>query len=103
MSLSHALTTAPTSPRLVSTETAAVYAGCSRSTIVRRLRSGELTEHRFGPRTIRVDLNELDNLASIKLANASEIDGYISDLVSGWPPLTAEQKERLALLLLRST
>lgn len=48
--------------RLVSIGQAAEYAGVSSKTIRRRISDGSLTGYRMGPRLIRVDLNELDDL-----------------------------------------
>lgn len=46
--------------RLASIEAAADYAQCATRTIRRRISDGSLTGYRFGPRLLRVDLNELD-------------------------------------------
>ncbi len=46
--------------RLIGLAQAADYAGCSTKTIRRRISDGTLTGYRFGPRVMRVDLNELD-------------------------------------------
>jgi excisionase family DNA binding protein len=46
--------------RLASIEAAADYAQCGARTIRRRISDGSLTGYRFGPRLLRVDLNELD-------------------------------------------
>ena len=43
---------------------AAEYADCSPKTVRRRIADGSLTGYRFGPRIIRVDLNELDQILS---------------------------------------
>lgn len=48
--------------RLVTLDEAGEHAGCSRYTIRRRVADGTLTGYRFGPRLIRVDLDELDAL-----------------------------------------
>jgi excisionase family DNA binding protein len=56
--------TAPSAKRLVSMPVAAEYIGCSEKTIRRRIADGTLQMHRFGPRLIRVDLNELDGLSA---------------------------------------
>jgi len=47
--------------RLVPLEQAGKYAACSVKTIRRRIADGTLTGYRFGPRALRVDLNELDD------------------------------------------
>jgi excisionase family DNA binding protein len=46
--------------RLAAIDTAAEYAKVSTKTIRRRVADGTLTAYRFGPRLLRVDLNELD-------------------------------------------
>lgn len=46
--------------RLVSIAEAADYIGCHPLTIRRRIADSTLTGYRFGPRALRVDLNELD-------------------------------------------
>lgn len=47
--------------RLAGIPQAAAYAAVSTKTIRRRIADGTLTGYRFGPRTLRVDLNELDD------------------------------------------
>ncbi|YAL82844.1 helix-turn-helix domain-containing protein [Dermacoccaceae bacterium W4C1] len=49
-----------TNRRLSTIPQAAKYASCSPKTIRRRIADGSLTGYRFGPRVLRVDLNELD-------------------------------------------
>lgn len=51
-----------TEPRLASIAEAAAYVRCSSKTIRRRIAEGSLTGYRFGPRAIRVDLDEVDRL-----------------------------------------
>lgn len=46
--------------RLVAIQTAADYAQVHPRTIRRRIADGCLTGYRFGPRVIRIDLDELD-------------------------------------------
>ena len=46
--------------RLAPIAAAAEYADCSTKTVRRRIADGSLTGYRFGPKIIRVDLNELD-------------------------------------------
>ena len=47
---------------LASIKQASEYAGVSPKTIRRRIADGTLTGFRFGPRVIRVDLAELDDV-----------------------------------------
>lgn len=49
-----------TTRHLASIAQAAEVVGCSTKTIRRRIADGTLTGYRFGPRAIRVDLDELD-------------------------------------------
>ena len=69
MSQSHQHPTQPASRseilarRLVSLETAADIRDCSSRTIRRMISSGELTGYRFGPRLLRVSLDELEAAA----------------------------------------
>lgn len=46
--------------RLASLNDAAEYAGVSTKTIRRRISDGTIRGYKFGPRSIRVDLRELD-------------------------------------------
>jgi len=48
------------SRRLATLPDAADYAACSTKTLRRRIADGTLTGYRFGPRALRVDLDELD-------------------------------------------
>lgn len=48
--------------RLASITEAAAYASVASKTIRRRIADGTLTGYRFGPRLLRVDLDELDQL-----------------------------------------
>ncbi|QSE84077.1 helix-turn-helix transcriptional regulator [Rhodococcus koreensis] len=54
-------TTAPTR-RLASIAATARYTGVSKTTIRRRLEDRTLSEIRFGPRTVRIDLDEVDRV-----------------------------------------
>lgn len=49
--------------RLVTIADAAEYYGCATKTVRRRISDGTISGFRFGPRLIRVDLNELDAMA----------------------------------------
>ena len=51
-----------TEPRLASIAEAATYIGVSSKTIRRRIADGSITGYRFGPRAIRVDLDEVYRL-----------------------------------------
>jgi excisionase family DNA binding protein len=49
--------------RLVGLATAAAYADVSTRTLRRYIAHGRLTGYRVGPRLVKIDLNELDELA----------------------------------------
>ena len=51
---------APTSRRLVSLSKAAAYLDTSPRSVRRAIAEGRLAGYRFGPRTLRVDLNEIE-------------------------------------------
>ena len=58
--------------RYASINAAADYAGVSTKTLRRRISDGTVTGYRFGPRALRVDLNEVDRaLRPIPTARAS--------------------------------
>jgi len=62
--VSRTRTPTPAPPRrLVTIADAAEYVGCTTKTIRRRISDGTISGFRFGPRLIRVDLNELDAMA----------------------------------------
>lgn len=50
----------PTNRRLVRLSKAAEYLDTSPRTVRRAISEGRLTGYRFGPRSLRVDLNEVD-------------------------------------------
>jgi excisionase family DNA binding protein len=52
-------------PRLRSITNAGAEVDASYSTIWRMVKAGKLTEYRLGPKTIRVDLDELEQLLGI--------------------------------------
>jgi excisionase family DNA binding protein len=54
----------PARRRWASLDAAAEYIGVSPKTLRRRIADGEITGYRIGARLIRVDLAELDALAS---------------------------------------
>jgi excisionase family DNA binding protein len=52
----------PSLQRYASLEEAATYLGCDARTVRRQIAAGRLKGYRFGNKTIRVDLDELDTL-----------------------------------------
>jgi excisionase family DNA binding protein len=52
----------PVQPRLVSLDKAAAYVDTSTRTNRRAISEGRLRGYRFGPRLLRVDLNEIDTI-----------------------------------------
>ena len=51
--------------RLVSLATAAVYADLSTRTLRRYISQGRLNGYRVGPRLVKIDLNEVDQLVRL--------------------------------------
>lgn len=73
-------------------------------TLRRYIAEGLITGYRVGPRNLRVDLDELDKFARPvrRAENAepqpTELERRIAKAVAEAPPLTPEQRDRLALL-----
>lgn len=82
-------------PRYASLAEAASYARIHPKTLRRRIDAGELTGYRLGSRILRVDLDEVDAMLQPNAKTAE----HISKLVDTFPPLTDEQRDRLAVLL----
>jgi excisionase family DNA binding protein len=62
--------------RWASVRGAAVYAPCSEKSIRNYIASGELPAYRFGPKNIRIDLDDLDALFTrIPAVEASDLHG----------------------------
>jgi len=65
--------------RLVTLAVAAEYFGVHVKTVRRRIDDGTLTAYRFGPRQIRVDLNEMDAaLTPVKPTEARPTDASLA-------------------------
>ncbi len=67
-------TPSPTVRRLESITGAAAYAGVHPKTVRRHIAAGRLVGYRFGPRLLRVDLNELDAMLR-PIPVGGELDG----------------------------
>lgn len=64
----------PTAHRFASIADAADYAACSSKTIRRRIADGTIRGYRFGKRTVRVDLDDVDGaLREIPTAGAGRM------------------------------
>lgn len=64
------------SRRLATIDEAARLLRCSAKTVRRRIADGSMTGYRFGPRAIRVDLDELDcQLRTIPSADRRQVAG----------------------------
>lgn len=92
--------------RYVKSHEAAAYIGVTPRTIRKMVADGRITAYRNGSRILRVDLNELDAAmtrvrrpqpaAETLETRAAE---YIRKLLDQAPPLTDDQRTRLAELL----
>lgn len=82
--------------------------GVTPRTLHRRIAQGELVAYRSGPRIVRLDPADVDALLAPtktpvqRESLAAETADYIARLVAEAPPLTAEQRSRLAVLLLKA-
>lgn len=98
--------------RLVPIRAAAAKYGIHTNTIRRRIADGTIRAYRFGPRVVRVDLDELDaafgpaaepngvEAPSAPQRNRAEmLAEHVARVVAQAPPLTDEQRERIAALL----
>lgn len=91
-----------TQRRLASIREAAEHHGVHHNTIRRRIADGTLTAYRFGPRIVRVDLDELAEAfhpAHDRDARGEEVAQHVARVIADAPPLTDEQRERIASLL----
>jgi excisionase family DNA binding protein len=90
--------------RLATVSDAAKYARVSHKTIRRRIDDGTIPALRLGS-VIRVDLNDLDTQREPQTgigtppARSPELEAHIARQIESWPPLDAEQRDRLAMLL----
>lgn len=73
---------------------AATYLNVSERTLRNRIRTGELTAQKFGPRSTRIHTDELDRLATI--AAPDDVEAHITRILAAAPPLSAAQRTRLA-------
>lgn len=86
----------PQPENLLTLAQAAKMCGVSQQTISRRIKSGDLRAYRIGPRAIRISPRDLRQLATP--TDAQQREQYIQRLLEAAPPLTQEQRDRLALL-----
>lgn len=78
---------------------AAEYLNCSIETIRRRIRLGQLSACRTGPRLIRIKRYDLDaHAAPIARTPATDLEEHIRRVVDAAPVLSNEQRTRLAAL-----
>jgi excisionase family DNA binding protein len=97
--------------RYASLAKAARYADCTERTLYNHIKAGEITGYKVG-RVYRIDLNEIDEwisrdrktddpkmLAAKRDVRASRAEEYIRQLVAEAPPLTEDQRARIAALL----
>jgi len=81
--------------------TVAVLLDMSERTVRRRIADGTIPARRFG-RLLRVDVTELEcspEPETARDAHLQKLEQYIERVVASAPPLTAEQKDRLAEIL----
>jgi excisionase family DNA binding protein len=61
----------PKTPRWASLPQTAKYTGMHIDTIRRRIKDGRIQAYRFGPRLVRIDLNEIDAMMRPLQKNSS--------------------------------
>lgn len=84
---------------LLTVPDAAIYGGVSKKTIRRWIAEGRLAAIRLGPRSIRIDLAELERLAEpVGPASPADPVERIAKLLES-SPLSDDQVDRLASLL----
>jgi excisionase family DNA binding protein len=100
-----------TQTRLSSISEAAEYYDVNPKTIRRWIKSGHITGIRIGPKLLRVDLDELDALPRDRRADdkdlpdakrdlaAETLAEHVARVIAQAPPLTDEQRTRIAALL----
>ena len=88
---------------LITKRAAAERAACSVKTIHRLIADGTLVAYRVGARGVRIDPDELDATLRERPhglhADRDKLSAYIAGVVATAPPLTPEQRDRIANLL----
>lgn len=77
---------------------AAKYANVSQRTIWRWIRAGTLPARKFGEHSTRIRQDDLERMAR-RIAAEDPVEEYVRRLLKDWPPLTREQRDRIAVLL----
>ena len=79
---------------------AATYLDVDHKTVRRLISGGELPAYRLGNRVIKVKISDLESvLTPIGDTAEDRINSYIKKVLAGAPPLSDEQRTRLAELL----
>ncbi|GAA1276896.1 hypothetical protein GCM10009589_34180 [Arthrobacter pascens] len=73
---------------------AAEYLRVTPETVRRRVRSGDIPACKLGQRAVRIRRADLDNI----IAPATDLEAHIAGVVAAAPPLSPEQRDRLAML-----
>lgn len=72
--------------------------GLSDKTIRRKIKSGQLPAYRVGDRLLKLDPAQVEQ-ALVRRANNNDFESYIEKVLSAAPRLTADQADRLRVLL----
>jgi excisionase family DNA binding protein len=73
--------------------------GLSDKTIRRKIKTGQLTAYRVGERLIKLDANQVEAALLRPAGVTNNIESYVAEVLAEAPPLTDEQRCRLAELL----
>jgi excisionase family DNA binding protein len=84
--------------RYLSVREAQVLTGLSDKTFRRRIADGTLTAYRCGPRLIKLDLDEVQAMMQ-PATKPNDVDSIVAKIVAAWPPLSVEQRDRIASIL----
>lgn len=89
---------------LITKQAAAERASCSVKTIQRLIAAGTLPAYKVGARGVRIDVDELDaalrqHPARSCSAAGSSLAEHVARVVAAAPPLSPEQRDRIAALL----
>ena len=85
--------------KLISIREVCDHYGLSDKTIRRKIKTGDLTAYRVGPRLLKLDAEQVQAALLRRPANANDIASAVDKVLAGWPELTDAQLDRVAALL----
>ena len=75
--------------------------GLSDKTVRRKIKTGELTAYRCGPRLLKLDADQVEAtlMRPVGQPVRSGVEEHVSRVIAEWPRLTDEARGRIAALL----